>query len=142
MLRAREGAIDVHFSELRCRLAMDAPNGTRLQLRGQRNRLRSCPHLPRIHACASIETSSRCEPSLHQRNMSTSLGTCNRPIGTAGATVSCSLDSLTKGQTQVISLNVLAGPVLGNVSDTGSATFNSTDTNPANNSFTVTVKVQ
>jgi uncharacterized repeat protein (TIGR01451 family) len=80
--------------------------------------------------------------NLTLQNISTSLGTCNRPIGTAGATVSCSLDSLTKGQTQVITLNVLAGPVLGNVSDTGSATFSGSDTNPANNSFTVSVKVQ
>jgi uncharacterized repeat protein (TIGR01451 family) len=74
--------------------------------------------------------------------ISTTLGICNRSIGTAGATVNCSMDGLAKGQTQVISLNVSAGPALGNVSDTGSATFTGSDTNPANNTFTVTVKVQ
>jgi hypothetical protein len=56
--------------------------------------------------------------------------------------VSCTTDGLAKGQTQVIAITVQAGSVLGNVSDTGSATFFGTDTNPANNSFTVTVKIQ
>jgi uncharacterized repeat protein (TIGR01451 family) len=74
---------------------------------------------------------------------SASMGTCTVPAaGSAGGAVSCTTDGLAKGQTQVIAITVQAGSVLGNVSDTGSATFFGTDTNPANNSFTVTVKIQ
>jgi uncharacterized repeat protein (TIGR01451 family) len=70
--------------------------------------------------------------------VTTSLGTCS----SSGATVTCTVNNLTKSEQQVITMNVTAGPVLGNVSDTGSVSFNGTDSNPANNSFTVTVKVQ
>lgn len=70
--------------------------------------------------------------------VSTNLGVCSA----SGATVTCTLNSLSKSQTWVISMNVLAGSVIGNVSDTGAVAFNGTDTKPVNNSFTVTVKVQ
>lgn len=70
--------------------------------------------------------------------VATNLGTCS----TSGSTVTCTVSSLTKSQNQVISMNVLAGSTLGNVSDTGTVSFDGTDSNPANNSSTVTVKVQ
>jgi uncharacterized repeat protein (TIGR01451 family) len=70
--------------------------------------------------------------------VTTNLGTCS----SSGATVTCTVDNLNKSEQQVITMNVTAGPVLGNVSDTGSVSFTGNDDNPANNSFTVTVKVQ
>jgi hypothetical protein len=70
--------------------------------------------------------------------VTTNLGTCSN----SGTTVTCTVDNLAKSQQRVITMNVTAGPVFGSVSDTGSVSFDGIDTNPANNSFTVTVKVQ
>jgi uncharacterized repeat protein (TIGR01451 family) len=77
------------------------------------------------------------------QQVSASTGTCSGPpAGASGGTVSCSMDGLAKGQTQVITVNVQAGSTLGTVSTTGSVTFNGTDTNPSNNQFTVTVQIK
>lgn len=70
--------------------------------------------------------------------VTTNLGTCS----TSGSTVTCTVSSLSKSQSQVVSMNVLAGSAIGNVSDTATVSFDGTDTNSANNSFTVTVKIQ
>jgi titin len=69
-------------------------------------------------------------------------GCSGPPVGAAGGTISCDVGTLGVGQHAVITVNVTAGPTTGTVSTTGSATFNGTDTNTANNSFTVTVNIQ
>lgn len=71
---------------------------------------------------------------------STTIGSCSTPAdGAAGGTVTCSASSLPGGQTMVVTVNVVVTQAA-TISTTGSATFQGTDTNPNNNSFTVTIK--
>lgn len=68
-------------------------------------------------------------------SVSASTGTCSGPpAGTPGATTSCTMDGLAKGQTHVITVNVQTGSTPGSVSNTGSVMFNGTDTNRATTS--------
>lgn len=46
-------------------------------------------------------------------SVSASTGTCGPPAGTPGATISCTMDGLAKGQTQVITVNVQTVPPWG-----------------------------
>jgi len=79
-------------------------------------------------------------PGLQFSSVSTSLGSCTGPApGTVGGTVSCSVPTLNSGTTMVVTINVTVTQT-GSIADTGSASFSGTDTNPANNSFTVTIK--
>ena len=81
-------------------------------------------------------------PGLQFASASTTLGTCTTPApGTAGGTVTCSLSALNPGTTMVVTINVTVTQT-GSIADTGTATFNGTDTNPANNSFTVTINAK
>lgn len=78
--------------------------------------------------------------SLRFTSVSTSLGSCVGPApGSAGGTVTCSASTLPGGQTMVVTINVVVTQAA-TISNTGSATFQGTDTNPNNNSFTVTIK--
>jgi uncharacterized repeat protein (TIGR01451 family) len=78
-------------------------------------------------------------PSLQFSSASTSLGTCSTPApGTPGGTVTCNLSALNGGETMTVTINVTVTQA-GSVADTGVASFTGTDTNPANNSFTVTI---
>jgi uncharacterized repeat protein (TIGR01451 family) len=78
-------------------------------------------------------------PSLQFASASTSAGTCSTPApGTAGGTVTCNLSALNGGDTMTVTINVVVTQA-GSVADTGVASFTGTDTNPANNSFTVTI---
>ncbi len=78
--------------------------------------------------------------NLQFNSASTSLGSCIGPAhGSAGGTVTCSASSLPGGQTMVVTINVVVTQAA-TISTTGSATFQGTDTNPNNNSFTVTIK--
>lgn len=62
-------------------------------------------------------------------------------INTKGGTITCGTNSLGVGQTMVVTVNVSV-PVGGLFTVTGAATFNGSDTNPANNSFPVTTQVK
>jgi uncharacterized repeat protein (TIGR01451 family) len=73
---------------------------------------------------------------------SSNLGTCTGPAsGSLGGTVTCSADSLANGQQEVITISVIV-PTAGSIANTGSVTFNGTDSNPANNSVTVTIQAK
>lgn len=68
-----------------------------------------------------------------------SQGTCSAPAaGSLGGTISCSLGTINGGNTAIVTVN-FTPTLAGTFSTTGSATFAGTDTNPANNSFTVTI---
>lgn len=67
-------------------------------------------------------------------------GVCVTPVsGSFGGTITCRTASLPGGQTMVVTVN-LVPTAIGTIPTAGSATFNGTDTNTANNSFTVTIQ--
>ena len=68
--------------------------------------------------------------------VSPTLGTCS----TAGNAITCNLGTVSGGGQALVVVNFNVGNVAGSFPTTGSATFTGTDTNPANNSFTVTVQ--
>jgi uncharacterized repeat protein (TIGR01451 family) len=78
--------------------------------------------------------------SFRFNSVTTTQGTCTGPaIGSLGGTVTCNLSVLASGQAMIVTLNVTPTQT-GTIANTGSATFSGTDTNQANNQFTVTVK--
>ena len=88
-----------------------------------------------------VSFSTTLAPQMVFQSVSSNMGQCTGPTGVAGATITCSLNSLAGGQTQVVTVFVTFTST-GTMSTTGQATFNGTDTNPANNSFTVTIGVK
>lgn len=69
-------------------------------------------------------------------------GVCVTPAaGSFGGVISCQTSSLPGGQTMTVVVNFVP-TTIGTIATSGSATFNGTDTNPANNSFTVTIGVK
>jgi uncharacterized repeat protein (TIGR01451 family) len=75
-------------------------------------------------------------------SVSSNIGTCSGPApGSLGGTVTCSAGTLAVGQTLVVTVNVIV-PNAGTIATTGAATFNGTDINQANNSFTVTIQAK
>jgi len=71
---------------------------------------------------------------------SPSQGTCSgMNSGDLGGTLTCNLSSLPGGQTLLVTVNFVPLQT-GAISTTGSATFSGSDTNPGNNSFTVTIQ--
>jgi len=69
-------------------------------------------------------------------------GVCVTPApGSFGGTITCRTASLPGGQTMTVTVNCVP-TVIGTISTAGSATFTGTDTNTANNSFTVTIQVR
>jgi Domain of unknown function DUF11 len=69
-------------------------------------------------------------------------GVCTGPaVGSAGGTVTCSLSTLGNGQTMVVTINVTVLQT-GTIANKGTATFSGTDTNPANNQFTVNINAK
>jgi uncharacterized repeat protein (TIGR01451 family) len=66
-------------------------------------------------------------------------GVCTAPaVGSAGGTVSCSLSTLNGGQTMIVTV-IVTPTQTGTIANKGTATFNGTDTNTANNSFNVNI---
>lgn len=76
--------------------------------------------------------------SLPLSSVSTNFGSCQGPAPGASGTVTCTASTISGGQTMVVTV-VSSVAAAGTIPVTGSATFNGTDTNPANNSFTVTI---
>lgn len=90
-------------------------------------------------AANAVVFTNNLPPSLQFSSASTSLGTCSTPApGAAGGTVSCNTSTLNGGSTMTVTINVIATQA-GSIADTGVASFTGTDSNPANNSFTVTI---
>ncbi len=88
-----------------------------------------------------VTFSTTLPPALQFGSVTTNLGSCAGPApGTAG-TVTCSAPSIGGGQTMIVIVNVTVA-ASGTIPVTGSAKFNGPDTNPANNSFTVTISAK
>jgi hypothetical protein len=79
--------------------------------------------------------------SLPVSSFSTNLGNCQGPAPGIAGTVSCTADTLPGGQTMIVVVNVNVAAA-GTIPVTGSALFNGTDTNNANNAFTVTINAK
>jgi uncharacterized repeat protein (TIGR01451 family) len=81
-------------------------------------------------------------PGLVFQSVNTSAGTCSAPAaGSSGGTITCTAPTLGGGQTMIVTVNV-GVPQAGSIANTGSATMANQDTNPANNSFTVTIQAK
>jgi hypothetical protein len=74
-------------------------------------------------------------------SVSTSVGSCTGPaLGTSG-TITCTAPSLAAAATMTVTENVTVTQA-GSLANTGTASFSGTDTNPANNGFTVTLSAK
>ena len=81
-------------------------------------------------------------PTLTFESVTSSVGSCTAPpAGSAGGTVSCSVATIGVGQTMVVTINVVVKQA-GSIANTGHGSFSGTDTNAANNSFTVTINAR
>ena len=90
----------------------------------------------------TVSFSTTLAPQMVFQSVTSNTGQCTGgPSGVAGATITCSLNSLPGGQTQVVTVFVTFNAT-GTMSTSGHASFNGTDTNPGNNSFTVTIGVK
>jgi uncharacterized repeat protein (TIGR01451 family) len=78
-------------------------------------------------------------PGLLYVSAFSSVGTCTAPAPGSSGTISCSAPSLGNGQTMTVNIAVTVAQA-GTITTTGSATFSGTDTNPANNSFSVSIQ--
>ena len=94
-------------------------------------------------AANGVHFTSTLAPGMVFQNISSTLGaTCSSPAsGTAGATLTCDLATLSGGQTMVVTVGV-AFNTTGTMSTTGQVTFNGTDNNTANNSAAITIGVK
>ena len=79
--------------------------------------------------------------SLLFQSVSTTIGACQGPAPGSSGTITCSASTIGGGQTMTVVVNVKVAAA-GTIPVTGSALFNGTDTNPANNSFTVTINAK
>lgn len=68
-------------------------------------------------------------------------GDLHRSKAGAAGLINCGVSSLGVGQTMVVTV-IVSVPIPGVITVTGTATFNGTDTNAANNSFPVTIQVK
>ena len=74
--------------------------------------------------------------------VSSSLGSCIGPNpGSLGGKITCSLSSLLVGQSMQVTTQVKV-PTSGSISTIGAVNFSGTDTNPLNNSATVTIQAK
>jgi uncharacterized repeat protein (TIGR01451 family) len=74
-------------------------------------------------------------------SLSTSAGTCSTPpVGSVG-TITCTAPTVAAGQAMIVTVN-FSVPAAGTLSSTGHASFNGTDTNTPNNTFTVTLNAK
>jgi hypothetical protein len=92
-------------------------------------------------AASAVHFTSTLAPGMVLQGVTSNLGACSSPVGTAGATFTCDLATLSGGQTMVVTVNVTFNAT-GTMSTTGQATFNGTDNNPANNSASITIGVK
>jgi uncharacterized repeat protein (TIGR01451 family) len=74
-------------------------------------------------------------------SVSTSTGSCTGPAVGSGGTVTCNAATVAGGQTMIVTVN-FSVPGAGAFSSTGHASFNGTDTNTPNNTFTVTINAK
>jgi uncharacterized repeat protein (TIGR01451 family) len=72
---------------------------------------------------------------------STSVGSCTGPAAGTSGTITCTAPSLAAAATMIVTENVTVTQA-GSLANTGTASFSGTDTNPANNGFTVTLNAK
>jgi uncharacterized repeat protein (TIGR01451 family) len=73
--------------------------------------------------------------------VSTSSGSCTAPPAGSGGTITCNAPTVAAGQAMIVTVN-FSVPAAGVLSSTGHASFNGTDTNTPNNTFTVTLNAK
>lgn len=73
--------------------------------------------------------------------VSTSTGSCTTPPVGSGGTITCTTATVATGQAMIVTVG-FSVPAAGTLSSTGHATFNGTDTNTPNNTFTVTLNAK
>jgi uncharacterized repeat protein (TIGR01451 family) len=73
--------------------------------------------------------------------VSTSSGSCIAPPVGGGGTITCTTATVAAGQAMIVTVN-FSVPAAGALSSTGHASFNGTDTNTPNNTFTVTINAK
>jgi uncharacterized repeat protein (TIGR01451 family) len=74
-------------------------------------------------------------------SLSTSTGACSAPPVGSGGTITCTASTVAAGQAMIVTVN-FSVPAAGTLSSTGHASFNGTDTNTPNNTFTVTLNAK
>jgi uncharacterized repeat protein (TIGR01451 family) len=74
-------------------------------------------------------------------SLTTSAGTCSTPPAGSAGTITCTAPTLASGQAIIVTVN-FSVPAAGVLSSTGHASFNGTDTNTPNNTFTVTLNAR
>ena len=88
-----------------------------------------------------VTFSSTLPASLKFQSVTSTLSICQGPAPGTSGTITCSAASIGGGQTMTVVVNV-AVAASGTIPVAGSAEFNGTDTNTANNSFTVTINAK
>ena len=79
--------------------------------------------------------------SLLFQSVTTNLGTCSGPLPGTSGTVTCTASTIAGGQTMVVFVNVSVA-ASGTIPVVGAANLSGTDTNIANNVFTVTINAK
>jgi uncharacterized repeat protein (TIGR01451 family) len=88
-----------------------------------------------------VTFSSTLPASLRFQSVTSTLSTCDGPAPGTSGTITCVASSVGGGQTMTVVVTVTVA-TSGTIPVTGSADFNGTDNNPANNSFTVTINAK
>ena len=88
-----------------------------------------------------VTFSSTLPASLVFQSVASTLSTCQGPAPGTSGTITCSAASVGGGQTMTVIVNVKVAAA-GTIPVAGSAEFNGTDTNPANNAFTVIINAK
>ncbi|MCU1254066.1 MAG: fibronectin [Candidatus Angelobacter sp.] len=77
--------------------------------------------------------------SLQFTSVTTTSGVCTGPpVNALGGTVSCTVPNLANGATFTVTINVIV-KVIGNISNTGSVSFDGIEAKPGNESFTIKI---
>ena len=80
--------------------------------------------------------------SLQFTSVTTTAGACTGPpVNSLGGTVSCTVPSLANGATFTVTINVIVKAV-GNISNTGTVSFDGIEAKPGNESFTIKIAGQ
>lgn len=92
-------------------------------------------------AASGVTFTTKLPAALPFASVSTNIGSCSGPLpGTAG-TVTCSAPTIAGGQTMIVIVNASVAAA-GTIPVVGIASLTGTDTNPANNLFTVTINAK
>jgi uncharacterized repeat protein (TIGR01451 family) len=80
--------------------------------------------------------------SLQFTSVTTTAGACTAPpVNSLGGTVTCTVPSLANGATFTVTINVIV-KVVGNISNTGTVSFDGIEAKPGNESFTIKIAGQ